>query len=145
MRQILLSRLSKVVVRAAMARRPYERLVLFSASTCGKGGVHLGADESEVCLLAWQVIDTANIQVGINWSGSVHMVCGKQTWMHLPTSTHWHISLTCQSEWLYNKNEFSSFMDQCSTNLCIDCVWCELLLGTFSLSCLFDWFHALCN
>lgn len=91
MRQILLSRLSKVVVRAAMARRPYERLVLFSASTCGKGGVHLGADESEVCLLAWQVIDTANIQVGINWSGSVHMVCGKtdmNALAHINTLTH---------------------------------------------------------
>ena len=52
----------------AMARCLYERLVLFSASTCGKGGPELGADESEVCLLAWQVIDTANIQVGINWN-----------------------------------------------------------------------------
>ena len=48
--------------------------MLFSASTCGKGGAELGADESEVCLLAWQVIDTANISGGngINWNE--HMV-----------------------------------------------------------------------
>lgn len=66
----------KVVARwysRVMARRPYERLVLFSVSTYGKGGADLGADESEVCLLAWQVIDTAKIQVGINWSWE-HMV-----------------------------------------------------------------------
>lgn len=58
-----------------MARRPYERLVLFSVSTYGKGGADLGADESEVCLLAWQVIDATKIQVGISWGWeSGHMV-----------------------------------------------------------------------
>ena len=50
-----------------MARRPFEKLVLFTLSTCGFGGDELGSDEKEICMLAWQVIDTTKIQVGINW------------------------------------------------------------------------------
>lgn len=46
-----------------MAKRPYEKLVLFGVSTCGLGGNDLGGDEKEICLLSWQVIDTTKIQV----------------------------------------------------------------------------------
>lgn len=46
-----------------MSRR-WEKLVLLSTSTCGLGGSSLGKDEKEVCLLSWQVLDTATAKVG---------------------------------------------------------------------------------
>lgn len=59
-----------------MARHPYEKLVLFSVSTCGKADAE---EESEVCLLAWQVIDAAKIQVGTIWSVPAHGIASLNT------------------------------------------------------------------
>ena len=46
-----------------MAKRQYESLLLFTLGAYGdqSGG---GGEDKEVCLLAWQVLDTANMQVG---------------------------------------------------------------------------------
>ena len=59
-------------VVGAMASRPVENLVLLTVSTCGRGGAELGSDEKEICSLAWQVINTAKIQVGIKWGYTPH-------------------------------------------------------------------------
>lgn len=55
-----------------MASRPVENLVLLTVSTCGRGGTDLGSDEKEICSLAWQVIDTAKLQVGTKWVNAPH-------------------------------------------------------------------------
>ena len=77
-------------VVGAMASRPIENLVLLTVSTCGRGGAELGSDEKEICLLAWQVIDTAKIQVGTKWASCTtwysptlarsRMLCAHSLW-----------------------------------------------------------------
>lgn len=50
-----------------MAKRQYESLLLFTLSAHGYGGQSGGGgggEDKEVCLLAWQVLDTTNMQVG---------------------------------------------------------------------------------
>ena len=48
-----------------MATGQIDKLVLFTVSTCGVGSDYLGTDGKEICLLAWQVIDCAKIQVSV--------------------------------------------------------------------------------
>ena len=54
------------VVWGKMAKRQYESLLLFSLGAYGdqSGGGGGGGEDKEVCLLAWQVLDIANMQVG---------------------------------------------------------------------------------
>jgi hypothetical protein len=45
-----------------MAKRPYQNLILLTINK--HSGLDKGEEDKEICLLAWQVIDTIKIQVG---------------------------------------------------------------------------------
>ncbi len=46
-----------------MAKSVIDKILVFTASTCGQGNNDLGLDSKEICLLAWQVINCGQIQV----------------------------------------------------------------------------------
>ena len=91
-----------------MTTRPIEKIVLFTVSTCGLSSDDLGADEKEICLLAWQVIDTAKIQVGINKRLHTSPCIMMKVLAHLIYSTctcsyllvkYKRINIWCKVEW----------------------------------------------